>query len=251
MEIFEIIYIIFIPCCAIIIYLIPSILTYRLFKKIKGKSGTHRKVGLSIFILTTVITIGFPILAVSALIWGDEDELGNGYYVLTDFDAMDLGSSFGSIIYKGNKEFSYDKMIVYSGVKKYNYNDDFIIVYQNVDEKLIKKNLIDYGGKVINAFKQGHSEYRISDFYGEDIKNIFYSAHLKPSKDKKEAKFLVDSIINNNIFFKKMYDLKKCYYIIDKTKDSLYGPLSKEEFKIKKDSLNIDLECNISTEDIL
>ncbi len=52
-----------------------------------------------------------------------------------------------------------------------------------------------------------------------------------------------DSIISHNTYHKELLTPKKInYYIIDKDKDSVLGPLTKEEFEKVKKEKSIDLE---------
>ena len=40
----------------------------------------------------------------------NNDNLGSGYYYLSDFNAMDVGYPYGSIVYKSNQENLYKKI---------------------------------------------------------------------------------------------------------------------------------------------
>ena len=62
--------------------------------------------------------------------WSDE-ELGNGYYYLPDYEAVDIGYCEGSTIYKSIKKNYYQTILIQGGILEVSKNRDFILVGQN------------------------------------------------------------------------------------------------------------------------
>jgi hypothetical protein len=60
----------------------------------------------------------------------DESHLGNSYYYLDSFEAIDVGFPDGAIIYKGDKELHFDTTIISKEVIMVTHNDKFIFAKQ-------------------------------------------------------------------------------------------------------------------------
>jgi hypothetical protein len=70
-------------------------------------------------------------LLVILFIWqSDEQDLGDNYYYLPEYEAIDIGFPDGAIIYKGTQRYAYDDIKIHSEVISVKHNDDFIVAIQ-------------------------------------------------------------------------------------------------------------------------
>lgn len=60
-----------------------------------------------------------------------EAELGDGYYYLSYYDAIDVGYNEGSLIYKSTQKSYYQTILIQGGIVEVKKNKQFIIVGQN------------------------------------------------------------------------------------------------------------------------
>ena len=82
-----------------------------------------------------VIVLLICLIMNSCLPWSEE-ELGNGYYYLPDYKAIDIGYSGGSMIYQSFKKncFKNEGILIKGGVLKVNKDNVFILVGQNKEQ---------------------------------------------------------------------------------------------------------------------
>jgi hypothetical protein len=66
----------------------------------------------------------------------DKSELGDDYYYLSDFEAMDVGCPYGAIVYKAKRKNCFNKILVYK-VKNAISNNEFVLVVQNLEKDSI------------------------------------------------------------------------------------------------------------------
>ena len=62
--------------------------------------------------------------------WSDA-YLGNNYYYLNKFEAIDIGYPNGAIIYKSQQENVFQNVIVHGNVVNVNFNEQFILAKQS------------------------------------------------------------------------------------------------------------------------
>jgi hypothetical protein len=85
----------------------------------------------------------FTLILFAALIFSscaDKSDLGNSYYYLDPFEAMDVGYPDGAIIYKSNKKLFFDTIIISKEVVQAIHNDKFILAKQLVDKNSLDTN---------------------------------------------------------------------------------------------------------------
>ncbi|MDY0318328.1 MAG: DUF3997 domain-containing protein [Candidatus Izemoplasmatales bacterium] len=89
------------------------------------------------WIITIVIIL---LLLVLYLIWGgvNEQDLGDHYYYLPKYEALDLGFPDGAIIYKSAQRNVFSDVKIHKNVISVNNNKDFIIAIQQDDSVNIK-----------------------------------------------------------------------------------------------------------------
>lgn len=113
------------------------------------------------------------------------------------------------------------KQNIYPKVTHYQYNRDFIVAAQKPNKK-------------------GHSY-----LLGFDLEFYFHEKHgVKEDRSEKEiytlheekGKVMADSLLRNDPYYKNIFLRNVNYWIISHKLDSLYGPLTKEEYieKYKK-----------------
>ena len=74
----------------------------------------------------------------------NEQDLGNNYYYLPMYEAIDVGYPGGAIIYKSDTKYYYDDIKIKGNVIGINHNSDFIIVVQKpINVNKINKKIID------------------------------------------------------------------------------------------------------------
>lgn len=70
----------------------------------------------------------------------NDADLGNSYYYLDTFYAMDVGYPDGAIIYKGDAEYHFDTTIISREVVQVTRNDRYIFAKQVVGENKLDTN---------------------------------------------------------------------------------------------------------------
>lgn len=170
----------------------------------------------------------------------DMEKLGNDYYYLPDYESLDIGYPYGSLVYKSEQQNHFDSIIIFSDIKAVNYDNSYIIVSQMPNRNLILKNVKDN----LNTW---------NDFYAENNKDSLVELchkkiklkeihHLINKSDSLRINQIADSIFNDNLYYKKIFKNKYNYYIIQKNKDSVFGPLTLTEFRVLKSKKKMALD---------
>lgn len=184
-----------------------------------------------------VIVLGFLLLSCN-----DESNLGGDYYYLTDYEARDVGYEYGSIVYKSTSIDNFKDILVYSDIKKCVSNNEFVLISQVPNKPLmirrIKKSLEFWNSYFLKNKKNINVDLVHGETSLENINKLF----LK--KSSQSIDMAVDSIFRNEIFYKKMFQDKRNYYIIQKDNDSIFGPLTLKEFEKIRIKKSITLDIN-------
>ena len=175
-----------------------------------------------------------------SLIKCDPNSLGKDYYYMDEYRAMDIGFSGGQIIYKSkNKSYIQEEKVPANTIEvKYNYR--YIIAKQiynrEVEINLLKEDLRQWN----REYNTKKNDSIINFKYGSlSLKKI----HKVIKENNSNLDRFTDSIIYHSTYYKELLIPNKInYYIIDKDKDSVLGPLTKEEFEKVKKEKSIDLE---------
>ena len=182
-----------------------------------------------------IIIILFTLLSCN-----DGTDLGNDYFYLPDYEAVDIGYAYGTMIYKSESKDHFDKIIICSDVKKINFDSKYALILQKPNKKLLIKHLVDdliiWNNYFIEMKKDslvdlGHKKMLLRDIH-----------RLVENNEAKKLNTTADSIIDKDVYYQKMFKNKENYYIIQKNKDSIYGPLSVKEFEVIKKKKKIDLD---------
>ena len=69
---------------------------------------------------------------------GDEQDLGDNYFYMPKYEAMDVGYPGGGIVYKSPEKYFYKEIKITGNVAEAYANKDFIIASQNTDTSYIE-----------------------------------------------------------------------------------------------------------------
>lgn len=167
----------------------------------------------------------------------DETDLGNNFYYLPDYESVDIGYPYGTIVYKSSEKNKFEKIFIYADVVSVNNNDDYIIVKQIPNKKILLQNIKDD----LNLWSNYYLEIKRDSLIDLNYqKTSIYNIHKLVTNKGAEA--ITDSIFNNEPFYKKMFINKYNYNIIEKATDSVFGPLNLNEFDALKKEKKIDLD---------
>ncbi len=168
----------------------------------------------------------------------NESSLGSDFYCLPKYDAEEYLT--GSFIYKSTNENVFSKIIVYPVVEKTNYNESYIIALQQPNKSLMIKRIKDDLELWNNYYFENKKDSLINLVHKKMLLSEIHN--LVGSKKIEKINVVADSIFNNEPFYKKMFRNKYNYYIIEKTNDSVFGPLTLKEFEALKKEKKIDLD---------
>lgn len=73
----------------------------------------------------------------------NERDLGDNYYYLPEYEAIDVGYPY-SLIYKATQEYSYNDIKIQGNIVGVNHNDEFIIVTQRKDSTGVNNDNLQY-----------------------------------------------------------------------------------------------------------
>lgn len=189
------------------------------------------------FLLTFIILVGIHSC--------NTNNVGNDYYYLTIYKAMDVGYPYGSIVYKSKKENSFDKIIIYSDVISCVSNNKYFLVYQEPNKNLFNKFLTDelnfWNSYFIASKKDSSIEFAYHTFSLKSINSLI-------EKFNNQTEKIADSLIKNDHYYQKCFSNKFNYWIINTHADMLMGPFTKDEYLAKRKELYIpnNLELRFS-----
>ncbi|UYW02005.1 hypothetical protein K5I29_03585 [Flavobacterium agricola] len=166
----------------------------------------------------------------------DKNYLGNNFYYLSEYESMDIGYPYGTIIYKSSEKNMFEKIIINSDVVNINNDENYIIVKQSPNKKLLLES-IKNDLNVWNNYYISIKKDSLIDLNNQKIS--IYNIHKLVTNRGTEV--ITDSIFNNEVLYRKMFRNKFNYYIIEKKTDSVYGPLTLEELNVFKKKKKIDL----------
>lgn len=162
--------------------------------------------------------------------------LAKDYYYLPADESMDIGYPYGTIVYKSESQYSFGNPIVDSDVKECVSNNKYILVCQEPNKELFFKQLMDNLKDFNSYFIKTKKDTVFKLLYGSvSTKNIYELMN----QNGNQANKIADSLIKNEAYYKKMFTNKFNYWIICVAKDSIIGPLNKDEYFIKRSEMNI------------
>jgi hypothetical protein len=173
----------------------------------------------------------------------DEANLGYNYYYLSKYDAMDIGMPLGAIVYKSDNKNSFNNVIIYGDVLQCVSNSKYVLALQKPNKKSIYseiRNSLVYWSKYYAETKKDSSitlpSYPNAQIkVNVSLKNVNYLQKMNINESDK----VLDSLFKNNTVYQKQFKSDINYWIINILKDSLIGPLSKDEFIEKRNEMKI------------
>lgn len=112
-------------------------------------------------------------------------------------------------------------MNIYSTVIDYDYNDNFIIALQEPNYKEHEQMIA----------------FEVRDKFPKYSKNTI--------EDVQESELVADSILDNSSYYKSIFSHNRNYWIISIKVNKIYGPLTKQEFAIRKKELNVPANLSL------
>lgn len=174
----------------------------------------------------------------------NDENLGDNYHVLSGYEAKDVGYPYGAIIYKSNQKYSFKEVIIYSDVIAYKSDDAYIIILQKPNKEIMRNIIIDNIKYLSN--KKNVEKIEIEFPHGNiNSKNLYYQLDslTKISLDSSISyNEMANSILEREPFYKNQFRQTENYFVIDKQKTIIKGPLNLKEFIRLKEEKNIDLE---------
>ncbi|MBW7870752.1 MAG: hypothetical protein H3C39_06785 [Flavobacteriia bacterium] len=174
------------------------------------------------------------------------------YYFLDDFTSVDIGYPYGTLIYKSNNNHwgykTFDTIVVYSDVDKYGENGSWIIAMQKPNRDLMLER-IESSLRILYAYHYENdspvisfphlvTDKQISKLYKKDLDSVF-----QLTKDSiKTYQEVAKKIFENEAFYQNIFKSQVNYYIINKKKDSIYGPMNEKRFLEFKKAKKIRLK---------
>ena len=155
-----------------------------------------------------------------------------------------------------NYNFIFGRNNIYADVIEYKFNDDYIVACQVPNRKMY----LDYFSSELMGNYSTYFDYlkdSISEKFYRSRKEILADSVIprifknrkisfeNTSDDIIKSKEIADSIMENNPFHKKIFSLKKVYWIIKIKNNILIGPLSENEYKLKIKKLNLINELKL------
>lgn len=151
---------------------------------------------------------------------------------------------------------------IYPDVTDYAFNNSFIIVEQRPNKEGFLSN---FSFDLLNGYT-AYKQLLDSPSIGKrpewaEVSNkvrgdsLIYKPFIErnvsinnTSNDAKIARLIVDSLMENNYTYAKIFYQKINYWIIVHSNDSLYGPLNRQEFLLLKRKLNVPNDLKLEFE---
>jgi hypothetical protein len=155
---------------------------------------------------------------------------------------------------------TFTKGTIYPQVINHAYNKDFILVLQSPSKGKVKiflandilsnyivlANLRTTKNLTSDEYKRMEG-YLLADssFYRMLSKRLSLN---NTSEDIESSKIIADSLIKHNPYYQSIFSRKFNYWIVCHKNDSLYGPLSKEEYLQKRKELVVPKNLKLDSE---
>ena len=196
-----------------------------------------------------MIIIRYGILALMLLISlvscdDYSNSLGKDYYYMRKEDTYDIGYPSWNFIYKSDRQKRTILERIPSDVLEYEFNDKYIIAKQKHNKQFLLNELTMELSSWDGYYKIYNREGII---YFHEVPISLKKIHQVIESDSNGLAVNIDkfadSIISHSTYYKELLIPNKInYYIIDKDKDSVLGPLTKEDFEKVKNKKRIDLK---------
>lgn len=174
----------------------------------------------------------------------ETDKISGNSHFVNKGTGYRMISSYNAII---------QKTTIYQDVISKAFNEDFIIAKQKpnrrhyvptlgLDLYTRYKSYMHYIQNPMILKEEGYRELRGKIEWDSINYKTFFSrgaSDKNSSKDIQISWSIADSLINNDPYYKKIFANEINYWIIYNPKDTLIGPLTKEEYIVKRKELKI------------
>jgi hypothetical protein len=182
--------------------------------------------------------ISFLIYACSGI--GDSSEKLGGAYVYSD-----TGGDMEQI-YQANLGYNNN---IYPKVIDYAFDDNFILALQEPHKKAFKSVFaFDLRNRFIRYGSSVKSKNDSVAIWADDLDVSLLKGRISMDNTESDmitSEMIVDSLINANPYYQKIFASKRNYWIIVKSTDQLFGPYSREEYLNKRNELKIPEELEM------
>lgn len=184
-------------------------------------------------IKNVISSIGHFFILLCVMSCSRDNNLENYYYLSQD-EALDVGYPYGSIIYKSSQQYSYSDILITSNIIAFKENSKFATVKQQINIDLLKKWIRESIENFIihNGYNGVRKELRFYDYAFPD------TLLLKYNNSDSSITYLTNLVLASSIIQKAKQNNTN-YWIIQKSNDSLIGPLTKSEFEFTKKEMQI------------
>jgi len=142
---------------------------------------------------------------------------------------------------------------IYADVTKYGFDDQYIIAEQAPNRESFK---LELGFHLYRRY-DAYSDYLknpnvVNTYVGSSLKNrvendsinyrIFYkkgASLLNTERDIRISYEIADSLLSNDPYYVTIFSRKVNFWIIEFSKDTMYGPFSEVEYLEKRKELNV------------
>ena len=174
----------------------------------------------------------------------------------TDYREISGNSTFvagGGLLYISSNHAILHRTTIYPDVVDYSYNDDYIIAKQVPDKKdyisFLGEDLYSIYGAYANYIKdtaayikQNGIEFKGKIEGDSTIYNIFKERGVTRDnsiQDIQQSESIAKYLIEHDPYHQKVFANDTNYWIIYNPQDTLFGPMTKEEYLIKRKELNV------------
>ena len=173
-------------------------------------------------------------------------------------DSSEVLSEDYTYVHEGaDYNFIFGKNEIYANVIDYKFDENYILacqipnrrMYLSAFESHLSGIYTSYYGYLKDSTSEKFNRSRNEILADTLIPKIFKNKKVSfknSLEDIQKGEEIADSIMKNNPFHKKVFSLKKVYWIIIVKKNILIGPLSENEYKIKRKELKISDEIQLS-----
>lgn len=169
----------------------------------------------------------------------DHESLGDGYYYLSSGAAADMSYPYGSMLYySSDNRLLGDSTLIYNTIMEVKKTKRYILVRQYPNRETMQRRLMDKISRWKESKESNPNDSLVTFPHGKE--NLSHIINLENNFEVNKA--IADSMINNILFYQRMFANFSNYWIIDKTEQLLIGPLTKDDFLLKQNELDIKIK---------
>lgn len=164
----------------------------------------------------------------------NEQDLGNNYFYLPNYEALDIGYPYGSIIYKSKTIYNFDSLCVYADILKVQSNERFVIAHQKPNIEIFNQYVLN---QIDTKFSNNATQKITIELLGDTMSILKSKFRIYQFTHKD----IVEKIIGDRLAYQRFKKAKDIYYIIDKTINTVYIFYNENDFEKERKKRNIEL----------